>query len=241
LLVLENVRAEYGRIVALQGISLAVNRGEFVSVIGPNGAGKSTMLAAITGIMTPTAGTISLEGEKLSGQAPEKIVRQGVALVPEGRRIFTTLTVEENLLLGATPRGRLDNVEADLSEVFDLFPILKDRFKSSAAKLSGGEQQQLAIARALLSRPKLLLLDEPSLGLAPFIIDVMFNILQQLRAAGNTILLVEQNAAMAVEAADRSYVLRRGKIELSGTREELLATEDFERAFLGFGEKVSVA
>jgi branched-chain amino acid transport system ATP-binding protein len=236
LLTLDGVHAHYGRIAALQGVSVEVAAGEFVSVIGPNGAGKSTMLHAITGVVKPSAGSIRLDGEELVGETPERIVERGLALVPEGRHIFGTMTVEENLLLGATPRPRREPLGPDLDRVFGLFPVLKARFSSSASRLSGGEQQQLAIARALLSRPRLLLLDEPSLGLAPFVVDIVFDVLEELHRDGITILLVEQNAAMAVEAADRTYVLRGGRIEVAGTREELLAMENFERAYLGFVE-----
>ncbi len=241
MLAVEDLEVHYGRIVALRGLSLAIAKGEFVSVIGPNGAGKSTMLNAIMGVIKPTAGRIDFGGESLVGRSPERIVRKGLALVPEGRHIFTTLTVADNLLLGATPRPRGDDVAGDLDRVFELFPILHERFDSSAGKLSGGEQQQLAIARALLSRPTLLLLDEPSLGLAPVIVDIVMDVLKQLQADGITILLVEQNAALAVEAADRSYVVRGGRVEISGTREELLAMDDFETRYLGFADETAVA
>jgi branched-chain amino acid transport system ATP-binding protein len=236
LLALEGVRAQYGRVAALQGVSLEVHEGEFVSVIGPNGAGKSTMLLSITGVVSPVAGSIRLDGESIVGRPSEDIVRRGVSLVPEGRHIFATLTVGENLLLGSTPRRRSSEVDDDVERLLERFPVLRERFASSAAKLSGGEQQQLAIARALLSRPRLLLLDEPSLGLAPKIVDALFDVLENLHAEGITILLVEQNAAMAVEAADRTYVLRGGKIEAFGTRDELLAMEDFASAYFGFAD-----
>ena len=192
------------------------------------------MLLSIAGVVAPTEGTIQLEGRSIVGRSPEEIVRRGVSLVPEGRQIFATLTVAENLLLGSTPRGRSREIPADVESLLDRFPVLRERFHSAAAKLSGGEQQQLAIARALLSRPRLLLLDEPSLGLAPLIVDALFDVLESLHEEGITILLVEQNAALAVDTADRTYVLRGGRIEASGTREELLAMENFERVYFGF-------
>ncbi len=234
MLELDGLRAQYGKIVALHEISLQVREREFVSVIGPNGAGKSTLLNSITGIVQPAAGTIRLDGRQIDGRSPEDIVRRGVSLVPEGRQIFATLSVRENLLLGATPRSRSHEVEDDVERLLDRFPVLRERFQSPGTKLSGGEQQQLAIARALLSRPRLLLLDEPSLGLAPQVVDSLFDVLEELHEEGITILLVEQNAAMAVDVADRTYVLRNGRIAASGTREELLAMEDFESAYFGF-------
>jgi branched-chain amino acid transport system ATP-binding protein len=230
---IENLEVHYGRIVALRGISLEVNAGEIVGLVGPNGAGKSTSLMATMGVVRPTRGTITLDGRPLVGLSPERIVRQGLALVPEGRRILATLTVAENLRLGATARRDRDAVRADTDAVYDRFPILKSYADSPAGKLSGGEQQQLAIARALVARPRLLLLDEPSLGLAPLMVNLVFRVLQQLREEGATIFLVEQNAKRTVELADRTYVLRTGAIDFHGTREELLATADFEAAYLG--------
>jgi branched-chain amino acid transport system ATP-binding protein len=234
----EDLHVRYGRIAAVRGISLHVEEGEIVSMVGPNGAGKSTTLATICGVISPAKGTIRLDGRSLVGEAPERIVRRGVSLVPEGRRILGTLTVEENLLLGATIRRRTDRagVRRDLAETLERFPILAAYLHSPAGRLSGGEQQQLAIARALLSRPRVLLLDEPSLGLAPLLVDLVFEALGRLRDEGVTMLLIEQNAMRAVELADRSYVLRTGTIELEGTRDELLEHADFETAYLGSSE-----
>lgn len=229
----EGLTAHYGRIAALHGISLEVSEGETVALVGPNGAGKSTTLATITGTLRPSGGSITFERESLVGLAPERIVARGIALVPEGREIFATLTVAENLQLGATPRSDRNGVEADLERILGLFPVLRTSYRRSAASLSGGEQQQLAIARALLSAPRLLLLDEPSLGLAPLMLDLVFDTLAELRESGVTILLVEQNAARALELADRSYVLRTGTIVSSGSREQLSSTEDVAAAYLG--------
>jgi len=240
MLVIDGLEASYGRIAALRGISLEVDKGEFVSVIGPNGAGKSTLMHAVMGVIKPSAGSISFDGVSLLGRSPEWIVRRGIALVPEGRHIFGSLTVLENLELGATPRPRGDDFGGELEHVYRLFPILHERRHQTASKLSGGEQQQLAIARALLSRPSLLLLDEPSLGLAPFVVDIVVDVLLRLHEEGITILLVEQNAALAVDVADRTYVMRNGQIEISGSRETLLALEDFERRYLGFVDEARV-
>jgi branched-chain amino acid transport system ATP-binding protein len=233
MLQIEALVVHYRRIVALRGISLEVNQGEIVGVVGPNGAGKSTTLMATMGVVRPTSGSVTFEGRPLVGLAPERIVKQGLSLVPEGRRILATLTVAENLRLGATVRTDRAAVKADLEEIFERFPILKTYADTTAGRLSGGEQQQLAIARALLSRPRLLLLDEPSLGLAPLMLDLVFEVLQQLKDEGTTILLVEQNANRTLELADRTYVLRTGAIELEGTRDELLRHADFEAAYLG--------
>jgi branched-chain amino acid transport system ATP-binding protein len=229
----EDLRVKYGRVSALHGISLHVDEGEVVTMIGPNGAGKTTTLAAIFGLVAPASGSITFDGRSLAGETPERIMRKGLALVPEGRHIFGTLTVAENLQLGTTGRRDRDAAAADLASVLDRFPALRSYYDSSAGTLSGGEQQQLAIARALLSRPRLLLLDEPSLGLAPVVIDIVFDALAELREEGVTILLVEQNAARAVEFADRAYLLRSGSVAHSGTREEMLQMEDFETAYLG--------
>jgi branched-chain amino acid transport system ATP-binding protein len=223
----------YGRVPALHGISLRVEAGEAVALVGPNGAGKTTTLSAIFGLVAPSGGTITFEGSSLVGVVPERVLRRGLALVPEGRHIFGTLTVAENLQLGTTARRDRGAASADVRDVLDRFPVLRAYYDTTAATLSGGEQQQLAIARALLSRPRLLLLDEPSLGLAPVVIDVVFDVLEELRREGVTILLVEQNAARAVEFADRAYILRSGRVAHSGPREELLRMEDFETMYLG--------
>ncbi len=230
---IDHLVVHYGRIAALQGISIEVNEGEAVGLIGPNGAGKSTTLAAIMGLVRPTSGTVSFKGASLVGRAPAHIVRRGIALVPEGRRILATLTVGENLRLGATIRKDRGAVALDLEQVLERFAALRKYFATSAAKLSGGEQQQLAIARALLARPRLLLLDEPSLGLSPLMTDLVFETLDELRSSGTTILLVEQNAARTAEFADRTYVLRSGVVTIAGAREELLQTADFANAYLG--------
>jgi branched-chain amino acid transport system ATP-binding protein len=233
MLQVEQVAARYGSVVALHSVSFDVQAGEIVAIVGPNGAGKSTTLAAISGTLTPTAGTITYEGESLIGLSPERIVRRGVALVPEGRQIFASLSVAENLQLGTTAIKDRRDARTDLEQVLGRFPILRTYYRASATKLSGGEQQQLAIARALLSRPKLLLLDEPSLGLAPIMIDRVFDTLAELRDSGVTVLLVEQNATRAVALADRTYVLRTGRVALSGQRDELLRTTDFAAVYLG--------
>jgi branched-chain amino acid transport system ATP-binding protein len=233
MLQVEQVAARYGSVVAVHSVSFDVQAGEIVAIVGPNGAGKSTTLAAISGTLTPTAGTITYEGESLIGLSPERIVRRGVALVPEGRQIFASLSVAENLQLGTTAIKDRRDARTDLEQVLGRFPILRTYYRASAAKLSGGEQQQLAIARALLSRPKLLLLDEPSLGLAPIMIDRVFDTLAELRDSGVTVLLVEQNATRAVALADRTYVLRTGRVALSGQRDELLRTTDFAAVYLG--------
>jgi branched-chain amino acid transport system ATP-binding protein len=230
---IDELHVSYGRVPALKGVSLQVGRGEIVGLVGPNGAGKTTTLSTVFGLTKPDSGSILLDGRSLIGEAPERIVRLGLALVPEGRHIFNTLTVRENLELGATARKDRAEVRRDLGELLERFPVLERYRDSPAGRLSGGEQQQLAIARALLSRPKLLLLDEPSLGLAPVVIDLVFDALAQLRDEGVTILLVEQNAARTVELADRSYVLRTGQVVLAGERDELLDAEHFETAYLG--------
>ena len=232
LLVVDDLVVRYRGLTALQGISLEVNRGEVVGLIGPNGAGKTSVLMAIFGLV-PSSGTISFDGTSLAGLPPEKVVRRGIALVPEGRQVFGTLTVGENLRLGATPRPDRHTLAEDMERVFSLFPVLQRYLSTHAGRLSGGEQQQLAIARALLSKPRLLLLDEPSLGLAPIVIDGVFDILDELRRAGVTILLVEQNAARTVEFADRTYLLRSGTIAASGTRETLVGKVDLAHAYLG--------
>ena len=228
-----DLRVNYGRVPALHGISLHVDAGEVVAMVGPNGAGKTTTLSAIFGLVDVAAGSVAFEGESLVGRTPEQILRRGLALVPEGRHIFGTLTVAENLQLGTTARRDRSAAADDLDRVLARFPALRSYYDRSAGTLSGGEQQQLAIARALLSRPRLLLLDEPSLGLAPVVIDTVFDALEELRNDGVTILVVEQNAARAVEFADRAYILRSGRVAHAGTRDEILRMEDFEEAYLG--------
>lgn len=235
---IRDLEVHYGSIAALRGVSLEVQAGEIVGVIGPNGAGKSTLLNAVAGSVKATEGAIEFEGESTLGRAPESIVRLGVSLVPEGRHIFTRLTVAENLQLGATFRRDRSAVNVDMASTLDLFPVLKQYFRSHAGKLSGGEQQMLAIARALLARPRLLMLDEPSLGLAPIVVGRVFETMEQLRQRGVTILLVEQNAARTIELADRVYVLRSGRVEFSGIREDFGDERLRDQVFLGFGKPI---
>src|SRR5579862_7260168 len=220
MLKVDGLSARYGRVVALRSVSFEVQQGEIVAIVGPNGAGKSTTLATITGTLAPTAGTITYEDRDIRGLPPERIVRQGIALVPEGRQIFASLSVAENLRLGTTSRTDRAAARTDIEEVLVRFPILGTYYRSSAAKLSGGEQQQLAIARALLSRPRLLLLDEPSLGLAPIMVDQIYKLLETIRAQGVTILLVEQNAERVFGIADRVCVMNGGKFALGGDAAE---------------------
>jgi branched-chain amino acid transport system ATP-binding protein len=233
---LKDVSVSYGRINAVQGLSLEVKQGEFVGLVGHNGAGKSTTLMTITGALSPVSGEILLEGQSIVGLSPDQTLRRGIALVPEGRRIFGRLTVGENVKIGASVRKDRKGIDEDIRQIIERFPVLQRYWNSSGAKLSGGEQQQLAIARALVSRPKLLLLDEPTLGLAPLMVDRVFDILSQLHESGTTILLVEQNAARTIELADRTYVLRTGgRVQFHGTAAELAEIGDFETAYIGMG------
>jgi branched-chain amino acid transport system ATP-binding protein len=233
---LKDVSVSYGRINAVQGLSLEVKQGEFVGLVGHNGAGKSTTLMTITGALSPVSGEILLEGQSIVGLSPDQTLRRGIALVPEGRRIFGRLTVGENVKIGASVRKDRKGIDEDIRQIIERFPVLERYWNSSGAKLSGGEQQQLAIARALVSRPKLLLLDEPTLGLAPLMVDRVFDILSQLHESGTTILLVEQNAARTIELADRTYVLRTGgRVQFHGTAAELAEIGDFETAYIGMG------
>lgn len=234
MLAVEDLVVRYGTITALRGVSLTVGNGEIVGVIGPNGAGKSTLLLAVAGDVSVASGEIRLDDVSLVGERPERVVQRGVSLVPEGRHIFHRLTVGENLSLGATVRTDRGAVGDDLERLLEMFPILRTYRSTPAGMLSGGEQQMLAIARALLARPRLLMLDEPSLGLAPIVIDAVFETLEQLRDDGVTILLVEQHAERTLELADRIYVLRTGGIELAGTSRELINDSRFEQAYLGF-------
>jgi branched-chain amino acid transport system ATP-binding protein len=236
LLRLADVSTHYGRITAVQELSLEVDEGEFVGLIGHNGAGKSTTLWTIAGVLRPTSGEITFNGRSIVGLTPDQVLRLGISLVPEARRIFGSLTVGENLRIGTTGRSDRRAAGADVKKMCERFPVLGQYFDRSGAKLSGGEQQQLAIARALLARPKLLLLDEPTLGLAPLIVDRVYEILQDLREEGVTILLVEQNAARTIEVADRTYVMRSGgRIAFHGTAEELAKMGDFATAYIGMG------
>ncbi|MCS7295928.1 MAG: ABC transporter ATP-binding protein [Chloroflexota bacterium] len=232
LLEVEGLVAGYGAITAVKGISLHLDEGEIVTLIGSNGAGKTTTLRAISGLIRPRQGDIRLAGRSIVGLKPHEIVARGVAHVPEGRGIFGTLTVKENLLLGAH-RRRDGNIADDLERVFSLFPRLRERLGQVAGTLSGGEQQMLAIGRALMARPRVLLLDEPSMGLAPYLVDAIFQTISDIRAAGTPILLVEQNAAAALEIADRGYVLESGTIVLAGAGPELARNDDVRRAYLG--------
>jgi branched-chain amino acid transport system ATP-binding protein len=229
---IRELTVRYGRTPAVQELSLDVGEGEIVGLVGPNGAGKSTTLAAVVGLVRPEAGRIAYRGEPLDGLAPEEIVRRGIALVVEGRHIFATLTVGENLALGKTANPDRAGAAAALERVLDAFPVLRRTLGLPAGTLSGGEQQQLAIARALVAEPRLLLLDEPSLGLAPVLVDQVFETIAEIRHAGTTVLLVEQNVRRTVELADRTYVLRSGRIVLSGTRAEL-AQSELDAAYLG--------
>ncbi len=227
----EGLSVSYRKVPALDGVSLSVAEGKMTGFIGPNGAGKTTLVKAIAGLVKPTSGDIIFEGVSLVGKKPEDIARRGVAFVPEGRHIFSTLSVAENLSLGyASGRGRDD---ASHEAVLDLFPVLRRYYGKSAAGLSGGEQQQLAIARALLARPRLLILDEPSLGLAPLVVDAVFEVLKTLTTQGVTTLLVEQNATRTVAMAERTYVLASGRIVAEGNSEELLTRGDLVEAYLG--------
>jgi branched-chain amino acid transport system ATP-binding protein len=236
LLRLNDVTVHYGRIPAVQRLSLEVNDGEMVGLVGHNGAGKSTTLWTITGVLRPSTGKITFQGRSIIGRSPDGILRLGISLVPENRRIFGRLTVGENLRIGTAARSDRHRAEEDIQNMMERFPALGTYRDSSGAKLSGGEQQQLAIARALLARPKLLLLDEPTLGLGPLIVDQVFEILVELRQEGVTILLVEQNAARTIEVADRTYVMRSGgRVQFHGTAEELAKVGDFETAYIGMG------
>lgn len=229
----DDLEVRYGRAVALRMVSLEVQAGEFVSIVGPNGAGKSSLLLAIAGVLQPASGRITFAGETVAGVRPERLVKRGLALVPEGRHIFASLSVKENLALGATVRKDKSAIVKDKERVFELFPVLRKYESTQAAKLSGGEQQMLAIGRALLSRPRLLMLDEPSLGLAPLVVDLVFNALNDLKNSGTTVLLVEQNAVRAAEIADRTYVLKNGRVTLTATRQELMGEEALQAEMLG--------
>ena len=227
-----DIHVYYGAIHAIKGVSFEVKEGEIVTLIGANGAGKSTILKTVSGLLHPKVGEISFQGQNLAKIPPDKIVTRGLAQVPEGRRVFLRMSVEENLEMGAytQPKG---SFEADLARVYDTFPRLKERRKQEAGTLSGGEQQMLAMGRALMSKPKLLMLDEPSMGLAPILVDQIFAIIKELHEAGTTILLVEQNARAALSVADRGYVLETGKVVVTGTGAELLLDETVKRAYLG--------
>lgn len=231
MLKIDAIHTFYGPVEALKGISLEVHQGEIVCIIGNNGSGKSTTLMTISGILKPSSGKISLGDETITGMPPHRIVRMGISHVPEGRRIFPKLTVIENLEMGAFPAGGPLTKSLDL--VFDLFPVLKDRQEQVGGTLSGGEQQMLAIGRALMSRPKILLLDEPSLGLAPIVVSKIFKTIREINREGVTVLLVEQNARAAMKLSERGYVLESGQVVLTGKSEDLLSDEQVRKAYLG--------
>ena len=232
LLKVEDIHVYYGNIHAIKGISFEVNEGEIVTLIGANGAGKSTTLNTVAGLLKPRSGMITFEGSNLLGIPASRIVSLGMALCPEGRRVFQQMTVRENLEMGGFTRPNTE-IEPSLENVFQRFPRLKEREKQIAGTLSGGEQQMLAMGRALMSKPKLLMLDEPSMGLAPILVEQIFDIITELHAAGTTILLVEQNAQMALSIADRAYVLGTGSINMSGPAREILADDRVRAAYLG--------
>ena len=233
LLEIRDLKVNYGGIEALKGISFDVNEGEIVTLIGANGAGKSTTLRAIMSVVNPASGSISYDGRDITHAATHEIVNRGIVLVPEGRRVFPNLTVLENLRIGAYLREDKDAIEHDIEHVYSLFPRLKERHWQQAGTLSGGEQQMLAVGRGLMSRPKVLMMDEPSLGLAPLVVQGIFDIIREINRQGVTILLIEQNANMALKIADLAYVLETGTITMSGTGAELLADEKVKEAYLG--------
>jgi branched-chain amino acid transport system ATP-binding protein len=233
LLEVSGLIVRYGAVTALRGVDLRVNEGEIVSIVGPNGAGKTSLISAVAGIVAPAAGSIVFAGKSLVGIALEDVVARGLALVPEGRHIFGSLTVMENLMLGATVRTDADNVRADIDRSLATFPILGERRRQPAGQLSGGEQQQLAIARALLSRPRLLMLDEPSLGLAPTVVDQVYTLLKSVRDRGVTILLIEQNAERIFGLSDQVHVMSGGEFGLSGTAAEIKNDRRFDAAYFG--------
>jgi branched-chain amino acid transport system ATP-binding protein len=239
LLSISDLHVRYGAVHALRGVSLAVNEGEIVGLIGVNGAGKSTTMMSIMGVVRPVSGAIVYAGSSLVGQTPETILRRGIAPVMEGRRIFPSLTIGENLRLGAATISDKAIVQQDIERWCVLFPILRERMHQPAGKLSGGQQQMLAVARALMSRPKVLLMDEPSLGLAPKLVADVFRLIGQLRDLGMTILLVEQNVRMTLDIVDRAYLLNTGKVEFAGPPDEIRRHADIERTYLGGGTKPS--
>jgi branched-chain amino acid transport system ATP-binding protein len=230
---LEGVTAGYGRIAALRDVTLEVGRGELVCLIGANGAGKSTTLKAISGLVRPTAGRITWDGQEIQRLAPDEILRRGIAHCPEGRRVFPHMTVEENLAMGAYVRTDDAAVRADLASAFEHFPVLRERRRQAAGTLSGGEQQMLAIGRALMARPRLILFDEPSLGLAPTMVETTFRIIADIQRSGTTVFMVEQNAYMALRLASRAYVMETGRIALEGPAAALLDDPEVRRAYLG--------
>ena len=234
MLEIKDMKVSYGMIQAIKGISFTVHEGEIVSLIGANGAGKSTILKTISGLIRPTQGELLYDSHSLQTMTSAQIVKLGISQVPEGRHVFSGMTVKENLLMGAYTRKDRDQIAEDMGKYFEFFPILKERLSQDAATLSGGEQQMLAMARALMARPKLLLLDEPSMGLAPIYIQQIFEMIQTInKKLGTTVLLIEQNAKAALEISDRAHVLELGRITVSGTGEELLASPEVQKAYVG--------
>ena len=233
MLEVKNLSVHYGMIQAVRNVDFKVNEGEIVSLIGANGAGKSTILKTLSGLIQPSEGEIVYLGENIASTSAKKIVEKGLVQVPEGRHVFPGLTVKENLELGAFLRKDKEAIQKDMEGVFERFPILKERKDQDAQTLSGGEQQMLAMGRALMSRPKLLLLDEPSMGLAPIFIREIFKIIQEIQKTGTTVLLIEQNAKMALSISNRAYVLETGSVVLSGTGQELLESDEIQKAYLG--------
>lgn len=233
MLSVDQLVVNYGVINAVKGVSFDINEGEIVSLIGANGAGKTTILKTVSGLLRPASGTVTYEGHEIQREKAPKIVAQGISQVPEGRHIFAGLTVKENLQMGAFLQSDRANIATTFQTVYDRFPVLKERQNQDAATLSGGEQQMLAMERALMSRPKLLLLDEPSMGLAPIFINEIFDIITAIKEQGTTVLLIEQNAKKALSISDRGYVLASGEVKMSGTGSELLANADVQKAYLG--------
>lgn len=239
MLELEDVHASYGAIIALRSVSISVRQGELVALVGSNGAGKTTTLTTVAGGLRPTKGRIEFEGTSLIGLTPEQVVRLGISMVPENRDVFPTLTVEQNLRLGAFIRKNREEYQEDLAKVCERFPILRKRLHQPGGTLSGGEQQQLVIARALMAHPRLLILDEPSLGLAPALVEEIFRLIRELHEAGTTILLVEQNVRKTLQIADRAYLLNLGRVVASGTPSELQSSVDLESIYLGGGSRTA--
>jgi len=232
-LTVEGLECRYGKVAAVRGLTLEVRKGELVSLIGANGAGKTTTLKAISGVLAPSAGRIVFEGEDITRASARRVLELGIAHCPEGRRMFPYMTVRENLEMGCYLRKDKAGIEADMNRIYERFPILRERLAQAAGTLSGGEQQMLAISRALMSRPKLIMFDEPSLGLAPNIVERTFDVIRQIRAEGATVMMVEQNALAALELSDRSYVLEQGRVTLTGAGQELLNNLHVKKAYLG--------
>jgi branched-chain amino acid transport system ATP-binding protein len=233
LLQLKDVDTNYGPVEVLRNVTIEINQGEVVCLLGPNAAGKTTTLKTILGMVAPVKGQIVLDGKRIDGKETQEIVARGVTMVPEGRRLFARMTVRENLEIGAQLRDDKEGIQKDIERVLDLFPRLRERFGQKAGSLSGGEQQMLAMGRALMANPKVLLMDEPSMGLAPILVEQVFEIIKEINGQGTTIFLVEQNASMALEIADRGYVLQTGEVVLSDTAQNLLQSEEVKEAYLG--------